>query len=100
MARQKRKRAYRADDTDRTCTCGAAGASECTTEPSSYRPISEARRACIGSCQRPRLCAEKQRGFHGERASHAEMVGPRYPVDEITESEHVELHVRLMGLSI
>ena len=29
-----------------------------------------------------------------------EMTGPRYPVDEITESEHAELHVRLMGLSI
>src|SRR4051812_48940391 len=29
-----------------------------------------------------------------------EMAGPRYPVDEITESEHAELHVRLMGLSI
>ena len=29
-----------------------------------------------------------------------EMAGLRYPVDEITESEHAELHVRLMGLSI
>lgn len=28
------------------------------------------------------------------------MAGPRYPVDEITQSEHAELHVKLMGLSI
>src|SRR3954470_17093295 len=29
-----------------------------------------------------------------------EMAGPRYPVDDITESEHAEMQVRLMGLSI
>src|SRR4051812_1744968 len=100
MARQKIKGAYRADDTDRTCTCGAAGASECTTEPSSYRPISAARRACIGSCRRPRLSQKSSVASTENVQPTLEMAVPRYPVDEITESEHVELHVRLMGLSI
>ena len=66
---RKEKTAYRPAVVDRRKINAAAGTTRCTYQPASYRPISAARRSCIGKC-RPIISAEKQRGFHGARSAH------------------------------